>query len=291
MNRYLVPALAAGLLACLDANPAGAASFDCLKASTNVEKMICGNPALSRLDDQMAEAYRQRVAATGNSPAVGAAQIAWRQERDRCSDEACLTAVYSRRIQELSQPAQGGAVRGQVQHSDVDLLKLYETFNTRCRGGAGSERDTKWACDSRDAVADDLEKRGWCWGKPTDQAEYQRTWTLCRPPAGTGTSACMTAVEPYIRAYAIAFAAHLCSLRSAQYLDVFARAIFTARQVNRCSGSQEESTQSKQIYDRELAANNLDPHNLESMCKWMRRQPGLLNDLDAKYGQITLNYR
>ncbi|MDG1431336.1 MAG: lysozyme inhibitor LprI family protein [Paracoccaceae bacterium] len=38
--------------------PVQAASFDCAKASTEIEHAICNNPELSRLDEEMAAAYR-----------------------------------------------------------------------------------------------------------------------------------------------------------------------------------------------------------------------------------------
>ena len=49
--------LALGLM--LLTSPAFAASFDCAKASTEMEKAICGNPELSALDEEIAEVYRQ----------------------------------------------------------------------------------------------------------------------------------------------------------------------------------------------------------------------------------------
>ena len=42
---------------------AHAASFDCTKAKTAQEKAICGTPALSAADDQMAAAYKAWLAA------------------------------------------------------------------------------------------------------------------------------------------------------------------------------------------------------------------------------------
>jgi len=38
------------------------ASFDCTKASTDVEKMICADPQLASLDEQMAEFYKAAIA-------------------------------------------------------------------------------------------------------------------------------------------------------------------------------------------------------------------------------------
>jgi len=41
---------------------ATAASFDCKKASTWLEKKVCSNPELSKLDEQMADAYQDALA-------------------------------------------------------------------------------------------------------------------------------------------------------------------------------------------------------------------------------------
>src|SRR5208337_1331573 len=41
---------------------ANAASFDCKKAASWVEKTVCSNPQLSKLDEQMAKAYHDALA-------------------------------------------------------------------------------------------------------------------------------------------------------------------------------------------------------------------------------------
>ncbi len=74
-------------------------SFDCRKATTAVEQMVCGDAALSRLDEQMARAFieaRTRVEATTIR------QAAWLKDvRNRCTNVDCLNAAYERRITEL----------------------------------------------------------------------------------------------------------------------------------------------------------------------------------------------
>ena len=47
------------LLLLFSATNAEAASFDCAKARTAVEKMICADAELSKLDDEMAAVHRQ----------------------------------------------------------------------------------------------------------------------------------------------------------------------------------------------------------------------------------------
>ncbi len=56
-------ALAAGVLAVMAAAPVKAASFDCAKAGTAQEKLICATPALSKLDEAVAAAYGKILAA------------------------------------------------------------------------------------------------------------------------------------------------------------------------------------------------------------------------------------
>lgn len=51
----------AGLLLLLVAAPATAASFDCAKARTKVEKLICNDPRLSRQDEDLAKAYGEAL--------------------------------------------------------------------------------------------------------------------------------------------------------------------------------------------------------------------------------------
>lgn len=51
----------AGLLLLLVAAPATAASFDCAKARTKVEKLICKDPQLSRQDEDLAKAYGEAL--------------------------------------------------------------------------------------------------------------------------------------------------------------------------------------------------------------------------------------
>ncbi len=56
----LVAALA-GLLLIAVAGPASAASFDCAKARSKVEKLICADPQLSRQDEDLAKAYGEAL--------------------------------------------------------------------------------------------------------------------------------------------------------------------------------------------------------------------------------------
>lgn len=86
------------LLFSLSPQWAWAASFDCRKAATAVEKQICGDDQLSALDDALAQAYRWARSVT---PDVERSQHEWRQQRDYCKASACLRERYILRTDDL----------------------------------------------------------------------------------------------------------------------------------------------------------------------------------------------
>ena len=86
-------------------------SFDCSKASTRVERLICSDEDLARLDVELLEIYnlakdehpRMHDGDTGKSSfPLGADQTRWRTKvRDACKDVACLKTAYERRAIEI----------------------------------------------------------------------------------------------------------------------------------------------------------------------------------------------
>ena len=77
-------------------------SFDCSKASSHIEKMICSDLRLSSEDAVVAETYRKALAASANRDALKADQIRWiRTERNVCSDIPSLIDVYEAREKQL----------------------------------------------------------------------------------------------------------------------------------------------------------------------------------------------
>ena len=88
-------------LLALVAGQAGAASFDCAKAGTQVERLICAQPALSSLDDQLDKVYAAARRAD-HRPALLAQQRDWLVNvRDRCTDAACVRKAYMVRLAAL----------------------------------------------------------------------------------------------------------------------------------------------------------------------------------------------
>lgn len=85
-----------------------AASFDCSKAATEIEHLICTDPRLSDLDSELSRSYRKARESErliNNKPMLQEQQIIWlRDIRNRCSNVECLRTVYEQRISQLEVP-------------------------------------------------------------------------------------------------------------------------------------------------------------------------------------------
>lgn len=90
-------------LSCIGITPSVfAASFDCTKAHSQQEKMICGDAELSAYDSRMLPIYQKARKATGNSSFFrkNAKQaLQWRIKH--CKNKTCLMHWYEQREQEL----------------------------------------------------------------------------------------------------------------------------------------------------------------------------------------------
>jgi uncharacterized protein len=92
--------------------PVWAASFDCQKPKNTAEKMICADAELSKLDAQLAQAYRGALKALHSpasifDPDESRTRLVQEQKnwityvRNICQDTACLQEAYQSRIQLL----------------------------------------------------------------------------------------------------------------------------------------------------------------------------------------------
>ncbi len=87
-------------------SPVFAASFDCAKAGTTVEKLVCQNLFLSKLDDALAKNYGDLLKSNDNlypKKELREEQKAWIQKRNACADAKCLVGLYGDRVDELCQ--------------------------------------------------------------------------------------------------------------------------------------------------------------------------------------------
>jgi uncharacterized protein len=81
---------------------AHAASFDCAKAVTSIEKTICSSSRISDLDTQLTQSYKKSLSVSADVEFLKSEQRAWLTNvRNKCQDAACLTQAYTDRIAKL----------------------------------------------------------------------------------------------------------------------------------------------------------------------------------------------
>jgi len=108
-----------GLAALVLSGTVQAASFDCAKAQSKVEKMICADAELSKLDEEMARAYATSLQDKSRANAARQTQRQWVKERNKCADAICVRESYQAQLQALSSlgdgPRQAGDKLGKPQ--------------------------------------------------------------------------------------------------------------------------------------------------------------------------------
>ena len=91
------------------------ASFDCGKAKSPVEKAICSNDELGKLDEELAEAYKLAVKEYPVQNYVKARQREWIKDNNYCDKNkivSCLKVNYEKRISKLK---------------DIPFIKVYSS--------------------------------------------------------------------------------------------------------------------------------------------------------------------
>jgi uncharacterized protein len=92
------------LILLVSASISQAASFDCSKASTFVEKTICGDTMLGKLDEALSDNYKMMLGSDigeGAEQDLKATQKKWLKERNKCKDNNCLIEAYRNRVDEI----------------------------------------------------------------------------------------------------------------------------------------------------------------------------------------------
>ena len=94
-------------------------SFDCGKAESEAEKLVCSEPRLAALDRQLADEYQHALAEPGTDKAVlESVQRGWVSGRDDCwkADDVrrCVLESYQTRLVEL---------KGRVKAVDCAVLQ------------------------------------------------------------------------------------------------------------------------------------------------------------------------
>ncbi|MDE2420273.1 MAG: DUF1311 domain-containing protein [Gammaproteobacteria bacterium] len=164
------------LLLLTSAGCAGAASFDCSKAQSKVEHMICSSPDLSSLDDAMALDYFVASESDGtNKHQLAKEQLAWLAQRDRCQDEACIQDQYQKQPSSLDAKEcdfYTGGASGNIECSNIklDILnKVLKKLQKRYEESVMKEYNTPDNFEIQpDQVKDALIQESKAWKNYTD---------------------------------------------------------------------------------------------------------------------------
>lgn len=108
------------------------AGFDCTKASTKVERLICSDGELSDLDKTLSEVFSLELDREKDAPGLRASQKKWLAARNSCGNALCIKQQYERRISELScdpQSRMAGSAIGSNQCSHFSLGVLEQELS------------------------------------------------------------------------------------------------------------------------------------------------------------------
>ncbi len=119
--------MALAVLLSVSVAPAHGASFDCKKAASAMEKAICGDPELSRLDEALVSAYKAALKDKAHAAFIRQTQRGWLSGTQGCADSvACMKERYRLRIATLragivTSPA-GKLVDTRISHTATLLM-------------------------------------------------------------------------------------------------------------------------------------------------------------------------
>ncbi len=82
-----------------------AASFDCSKASSSTEKLICSDANVSKLDEKLAISYKQALSVSVDKDVIKKQQREWLKKQHACKNTSCLSQSYRARIDDLNSSA------------------------------------------------------------------------------------------------------------------------------------------------------------------------------------------
>lgn len=150
---------------------AHAAGFDCAKAQSRVEHLVCDDFSLSMLDGQLAAAYAGALDRSVHPEQIAAKQRVWLGERNACPDAKCLSAAYTRQIAYLSRISDKPAACSGSTTPEIDACaaeyarradKELDRYVAAARkqiaedlaqdAGSGSTKDTPAAFDASQAA-------------------------------------------------------------------------------------------------------------------------------------------
>lgn len=148
---------------------AQAASFDCRKAASDVEKMICADSTLSSLDSTLSTVYSKAAYRSSEPATLKAAQRRWlKNTRNVCQTVECVEVAYKQRLLDLR------AIR--VAYSDLNTA-----VNATCQEMAAFESyDSPGTCQVTQLAsfgsidASNLHYAQYCLGEPLSEQQPNR---------------------------------------------------------------------------------------------------------------------
>jgi len=89
------------------ANTSSAASFDCGKASTRTEKIVCSNSELSKADERLSSSYNAALSKVEYKELLKQTQLQWLKSRNSVLDASKMLQLYNKRISILDSVLSG----------------------------------------------------------------------------------------------------------------------------------------------------------------------------------------
>lgn len=122
-----------------------AASFDCVKAKTKIDKIICTDDVISKLDDELNSVYRLSLQNKNQAALIVQAQKQWLKKRNRCQDSACIKSMYLSRINEFKSPSGTGKLSNRPMCEKLAMLaNSGELWRHLLRGRPSSKEEVKY---------------------------------------------------------------------------------------------------------------------------------------------------
>jgi uncharacterized protein len=126
------------LLACLVCGLAQAASFDCGKAKTKVEKLICSHEEVKELDGALAKVYRRVLKQPQHAARIRLKQHEWLKSRESClevryqaeRDNLCQSSANLGRTDDANRCAQHQCLKRTYRNR---IAELYSEFGEHWR--------------------------------------------------------------------------------------------------------------------------------------------------------------
>jgi uncharacterized protein YecT (DUF1311 family) len=143
------------LIICLAISNVYAASFDCKKAKTEIEKMICSDGEASQFDEELARKYKKALTLVSYKDQMKKQQQEWiKTLRNACKDETCLQREYRDRIAAMNSTLVAAALHRKLEEPKVEWDRIIFAVAKKLKW----EKPYDWGKDSKK----DTERKQFC---------------------------------------------------------------------------------------------------------------------------------